>query len=194
MQVPTIGEHVPARGNRCTRWLGIAGLQLVGWRVQGEIPNLPKFVIIAAPHTSNWDFPLGICAMYAIGFRIYWMGKHTLFSWPVGGLMRWLGGIAIDRRSPQGTVEQMIGQLHAHEQIILAIPPEGTRKKVPEWKTGFYHIAHGAGLPILLAKLDYAKKSITIGPLFQPSGDLQQDLPKIQAEFEGVTARYPEKF
>ncbi len=194
MSLPALGAQVPTRGNGCTRWLGRYCLQLCGWKVGGEIPNLPKFLIIAAPHTSNWDFPLGIAAMYAIGFRIYWMGKHSLFHWPMGVIMRWLGGIPIDRRAPQGMVEQMVGQIHAHDQIILAIPPEGTRKKVERWKSGFYRIAEQAGIPILLAKLDYANKTVTIGPLFHPSGDLDADMQQIMAQYDASMARYPDKF
>lgn len=175
------------------RWLSVATLRLLGWRLDGDFPRLQKYVLIGAPHTSNWDFPLTLMFCFANRARIYWMGKHTLFRGPFGPLMRWLGGVAVDRRQNNSLVEQMVTEFRQRDTLVLAVPPEGTRGRVAEWKSGFYYIAQGAGVPIALAYLDYPNKRGGILALYQPSGDVAADLPQIRAFYRNITGKHPHK-
>ena len=138
--------------------IGKFWLWLFGWKIRGETPTYRKFVLIAAPHTSNWDFPFMLATAYAMRVRISWFGKHTLFIPPWGWFMRTLGGIPVDRRSPQTLVTQMAEKLKSSEDLVLAVTPEGTRNKVDIWKSGFYHIARESNVPIGLGYLDYDRK------------------------------------
>ena len=156
------------------------GLRLTGWRVAGGVPENRRYVLIAAPHTSNWDFLLMLVVALDQRIALHWMGKHTLFRWPFGALMRWLGGIAIDRNRANNTVAQMVEVFDRSPDLVVLTTPEGTRSQVSRWKTGFYHIAHGAQVPILLGYVNAPKKEVGFGSLFYPSGDLDQDLLKIQ--------------
>ena len=149
MALPELGDAIPQRGNRFSRWFWSAVFRMAGWDVEGEIPNLSKFVIIGAPHTSNWDFPVAMALVLAIGLDAHWIGKHTLFRWPFGGLMRRLGGVPVVRSERRGEVDQIVEQFKDHERMVFGLSPEGTRRRVERWKTGFYHIALGAGVPIL---------------------------------------------
>lgn len=154
--------------------------RLIGWKIVGEKPADDKCVLIAAPHTSNWDFPTMMVAAFVLGMDVHWMGKHTLFpKGPLGAIMRWFGGIAIDRREARNTVEQMVAQYKKREQLLVLITPEGTRTRVDSWKAGFYHIAVGAGVPIYLGFVDTKTKQAGIMQAFYPTGDYQQDLPAI---------------
>lgn len=173
------------------RWFSVVTLRLLGWRLEGDFPRLQKYVLIGAPHTSNWDFPLTLMFCFAARARIYWMGKHTLFSGPFGPLMRWLGGVAVDRRQNNSLVEQMVAEFRQRDALVLAVPPEGTRGRVTEWKSGFYYIAQGAGVPIALAYLDYPSKRGGILALYQPGGDIAVDMPQIRAFYRDITGRHP---
>jgi len=190
--VPQLGDNVPRRGGPAARSFARLIMRLSGWRVEGTLPNDGKLLIIGAPHTSNWDWVLVMLTAYSLGVRISWMAKHTLFKKPFGGIMRWLGGIAIDRRSKHGTVQQAIHNFEQKEKLVLCITPEGTRSKVREWKQGFYHIAHGADVPVVVAAFDYGRKAVRFGPTFKPTGDLETDLPIIKSFYDGVTARHPQ--
>ncbi|MBE5528380.1 lysophospholipid acyltransferase family protein [Laribacter hongkongensis] len=161
------------------------GLRLSGWRVEGQFPADPRYVLIGAPHTSNWDFPLALGVCFACNVKIYWMGKSSLFRGLAGPVMRWLGGIPVNRDKPGGLVGQMITAFGRQPELVLAIPPEGTRSRVSEWKTGFYYIAQRAGVPVLPVYVDGARKVVGIAPLFYPTGDLEGDLPKIRAIYAG---------
>jgi len=191
---PVIGIHVPRRGNRVTRWLGSALLAIFGWRVDGTFPDRRKFVAIIAPHTSNWDFFFGICAIFAVGIRVSWIGKHTLFRWPFGRVMRWLGGTPVDREMSSGRVDRTIALIEQRESFILGVSPEGTRRRVARWRSGFYHVAVGAGVPILLTHLDYSRRVVGVGPTFEPTGDEQADLDSIRAFYDVRWARHPQQF
>lgn len=166
------------------RHLARAVLFVIGWRVVGQVPTAPRYVLIAAPHTSNWDFPLMLLAVLSVGIDLHWMGKDALFRRPFGGLMRWLGGISIDRSQPNQTVQQMVDRFEDAERLIVLIPPEGTRARVERWKTGFYHIACGAGVPILLGFIDAPSKQLGFGPVYQPERGIEYDLPRIQAYYK----------
>jgi 1-acyl-sn-glycerol-3-phosphate acyltransferase len=173
------------------RGLGRLYLRLSGWRVEGRIPEGGKAVVIAAPHTSNWDLPLMLGVSYVLGIRPAWLGKRELFRWPFGGLMRWLGGLPVDRRVRQNLVEQVVARFDAVDLLYLVIPPSGTRNRATHWKSGFYHIACGAKVPILCAFLDYRRRVGGIGAVIQPSGDLAADMDGIRASYEGVTGKFP---
>ena len=161
------------------------GLRLSGWRVEGQFPADSRYVLIGAPHTSNWDFPLALGVCFACTVKIYWMGKSSLFRGLAGPVMRWLGGIPVNRDKPGGLVGQMITAFGRQPELVLAIPPEGTRSRVSEWKTGFYYIAQRAGVPVLPVYVYGARKVVGIAPLFYPTGDLEGDLPKIRAIYAG---------
>jgi 1-acyl-sn-glycerol-3-phosphate acyltransferase len=171
---------------------------LIGWRVEATLPAQPKYVVILAPHTSNLDGFLAFTgeAIITCGFhtiKISWLGKHTLFRWPFGYLMRALGGIPVDRRTRNALVDQAVDAFKERECITLGITPEGMRKKSRYWKTGFYYIALGAQVPILLVYVDYGRKLVGTGPLLMPSGDIQADMAAMRAFYATVTARHPEK-
>ncbi len=175
-------------------WTGLIFLKMFGWRVEGALPDIEKFVIIAAPHTSNWDFPFTLALTFALRMKIYWMGKIALFRWPFGGICRWLGGIPIDRSRSHNMVEQAIQAFEEREKLIMVIPPEGTRKKVSHWKTGFYHIAQGANVPIVLGFLDYRRKVGGIGPAFYPTGRIEDDIREIKMFYATITGKRQDLF
>lgn len=166
-------------------------LRVLGWRVAGELPALQRYVLIGAPHTSNWDFPLMLMAVLVANLDVHWMGKHTLFRRPFNRLMRWLGGMPIDRSQANDTVAQIIDQYGRGDPLVVLIPPEGTRSQVQRWKTGFYHIASGAGVPIVLGFIDARSKTIGFGPLFYPTGNLDTDLQAIQSFYADKTGLRP---
>ncbi len=181
---------------RLVYWIAGVIYRLIGWRVEAVLPDLPKYVIIVAPHTSNLDGFLAFTgeAILTCGFhtiKVSWLGKHTLFRWPFAYLMRWLGGIPVDRRSHHALVDQAIQAFNTRPKLTLAITPEGMRRKSRYWKTGFYYIAHGSGVPILLAYVDYRRKVLSTGPLIMPSGDIQSDMATIRAFYRTITARHP---
>lgn len=163
------------------RLIAILILKLIGWKAIGKEIKNPRFVLIGAPHTSNWDFPIMLLIVLKLRLSVYWMGKHTLFSFPFGSLMRWLGGIPINRSKSHNVVNEIVTQFEQHENLIILIPPEGTRRKVKEWKTGFYHIANNAEVPILLGYIDGAKKEAGIADFFHPGGDVEFDMKEIRA-------------
>lgn len=192
--IPQLGEEVPQRGGPIARSFARFMMRLFGWRVEGVLPNSRKLMVIGAPHSSNWDWILTIATAYALGVRISWMAKHTLFRKPFGGVMRWLGGVPIDRRASQGTVSQAVEGFQKCDELILCITPEGTRRKVREWRQGFYHIAYGADIPVVAAAFDYGRKRVHFGPVFKPSGNLEEDLPIIKAYYDGVKPKNPENW
>ena len=187
--IPKLGDALPASGGPLTRALGRWGLARLGWRIDGALPNIPQAVVIVAPHTSNWDFVIGIAAKFALGLRAAWLGKHTLFRPPFGGLMRWLGGIPVDRTKPQDMVAQSVSRFAEQERLLLAVSPEGTRKAVPRWKSGFYHIARGAGVPIIPVAFDWTRHALAIGPAFTTTGDIDADLDALAAFFASARGR-----
>jgi 1-acyl-sn-glycerol-3-phosphate acyltransferase len=171
--------------NTVLRVLSAHFLRLTGWTVTGTLPaDHPKCVLIAAPHTSNWDLPYTLMVAFALRIDIYWMGKRSIFRWPFGPLMRWLGGIEVDRAKSTNLVAASAQALQqADGSICLVVPPEGTRSKTRHWKTGFYWIAHGAGVPIVMAYMDYPRKLSGLGPVFQPTGDIDADMVAIKAYY-----------
>jgi 1-acyl-sn-glycerol-3-phosphate acyltransferase len=176
--------------------LSLAILKLAGWQVLGHLPeHAKKSVLIAAPHTSNWDLPMTLMVAFALELRPRWMGKASIFRWPFGGLMRWLGGIAVERSQSNNLVATSAQAIvDAREPLQLIVPPEGTRSKTRHWKTGFYYIAHGAQVPIVMAYMDYANKRSGLGPLFEPTGDVEADMARIKAFYQPFKGKNADQF
>ena len=176
-------------GKQLSIWI----LHLFGWKITGFPPDPPlKYIVAAAPHTSNWDFPLGLLVRKALGQNIRFLGKHTLFYPPLGWIMRWLGGYPVDRRKRGNIVDAVVDIFNSHEAFAITIAPEGTRKKVDKLKTGFYYMAKKAAVPILICRFDYAHKLVTFGPFFYPGEDTEKDMATITNFFKGVRGRHPE--
>ena len=168
-------------------------LRLVGWKVEGQLPNLPKFILIGAPHTSNWDFVLFLGVIFHLRANVKFMGKAELFRNPFGWFFYWCGGIPVDRTKSQGLVEQMVDACGKSDKFILTIAPEGTRHYVTEWKMGFYHIAKNAGIPIVIAVVDGKNKTVRVGQVFYLTENMDADKEAIQKFFAGAVGINPRK-
>ena len=164
-----------------------------GWRTEGDLPDLPKFVLAGAPHTSNFDFIVFVGTLDAFRRRARFMGKHSLFRWPLGDFMRGLGGIPVDRSARHDMVQQMADAFAARDEMVLVIAPEGTRGRSDGFRTGFYHIALAAGVPIVLAGPDYRRRRGVIGPTIWPTGDYARDMAPAWPFFQSVVPRHPER-
>jgi 1-acyl-sn-glycerol-3-phosphate acyltransferase len=182
--------------NTVLRALSLGFLKLTGWKVQGTLPpGAEKSVLIAAPHTSNWDLPYTLMVAFSLRLTVYWMGKEQLFRFPFGGLMMWLGGIPVHREKSNNLVAASVAAIKAASgPLQLIVPPEGTRSKTRYWKTGFYHIAVGAQVPIVLAYMDYEKKISGLGPLFEPTGNLEADMAQIKAFYANFKGKNANQF
>ena len=167
-----------------------AAVHLSGWRLEGELPDLPKLVLIVAPHSSWWDGIWGLLFKVALGTDITFMAKRELFRWPLGGLLRRLGGVSIERRVAHDVVDQMVARFQSRERLWLGIEPEGTRKAVTKWKSGFWHIARAAGVPVLPGYFDYPRKVIGLGPVFHPTADKDADLAALRAFYAPFRGKY----
>ena len=185
-RVPPLPPSLPRRGNAFSRALGHIGLAVFGWRIEGQFPDRAKLVVIVAPHTSNWDFPIGISAVFALGLRVRFLGKDALFRGPLGWLMRWFGGMPVIRESPQGAVGQAVAMIESQSKVFLAITPAGTRSSAIAWRSGFYHIAHAARVPILPIAFDGEHRLIRLFAPFETSGDYDADIPRLLALYAGI--------
>lgn len=170
--------------------IGIAWLKAFGWRIAGAPPNLQKYVLLAVPHTSNWDLVFTLAVAFATQNKIYWLGKKEMFLPGLGLYFRWLGGIPVDRARAHKIATQTIRTFREEDTFVLAIPPEGTRQAVSEWKRGFYLIARGAKVPVVLGFLDYARKQAGYGPAIELSGDVDADIDRIKAFYADKAGRY----
>ncbi|MCP3887334.1 MAG: acyltransferase [Desulfobulbaceae bacterium] len=168
-------------------------LSLCGWKAKAEYDIPEQFLLIGAPHTSNWDFPLTLLGLSSIGIRFSWVAKHTLFKGPVGMFFKKIGGIPVNRSVRGGFLSGMVEAFQINRKLILAIAPEGTRSKTDHWKAGFYHIATKADVEICLGYLDYPTKTIGLGPTLKPSGDMTADFKIIQDFYANKTGKFPEK-
>jgi 1-acyl-sn-glycerol-3-phosphate acyltransferase len=175
------------------RLIGNSIMRAAGWRVDGKLPDIPKFVLIGAPHTSNWDFVLFLGVFLHLRAEARYMGKAELFRPPYGWFFDWCGGVPVDRSKSSGLVDQMVEECNRSKKFILVIAPEGTRYHTPEWKRGFYHIAVKAGIPIVLAVVDGKHKEVRIGQVFQPTDDIEGDMQTIQGFFDGVVGINPRR-
>jgi 1-acyl-sn-glycerol-3-phosphate acyltransferase len=189
---PAVGHGIARTGNSLTRGAARFILRLAGWRIDGVIPDLPKLVVCVAPHTSNWDFVIAYLAKVALGLDASWLGKHSLFRGPAGPIMRAMGGIPVNRDAGGGIVEQAARTFHEKPKLLLGVAPEGTRRRVDRWKTGFYHIAREAGVPIWPVALDWGTQTVRSGSVFLPTGNEDVDLVELQSFFRNVRGRRPE--
>ena len=182
--------------NTVLRGLSIVFMKLAGWKVVGALPpGAAKSVFIAAPHTSNWDLPYTLMVAFVLRLNIYWMGKEQIFKPPFRGIMMWLGGIPVNRASSNNVVAASVEAIKAADgPLQLVVPPEGTRSKARYWKTGFYYIALGAQVPIVMAYLDYSRKVGGLGPVFEPSGDIEADMVRIKAFYAPFKGKNPDQF
>ena len=193
MSLP-LGPKVPRRGNAFSRWLGRVVLRAMGWRLLGTIPDLPKMIMIGAPHTSNMDGVVSFVALTALGLRAGTMVKDSAFRGATGVLLRWLGAQPIDRKSAKGVVEQTIDAFNRLPAFVLLLAPEGTRSAAPEWKRGFYHVARGANVPVVPAAIDYEHKRITFGTPLSASDDYDADLRLLLGFYaEHSAPRHPQR-
>ncbi|WP_372830133.1 lysophospholipid acyltransferase family protein [Psychrobacter maritimus] len=189
-----LGNLVPRRGNKAAPIIASALLKAAGWRTVGEIPNIPQAVVLALPHTSNVDGIYAIPSLFALDLKISIMGKHTLFKVPLfAQLLNWIGVIPIDRGNKGSVLQASIDKFKTGKPLFLGLAPEGTRQYTESWKSGFYYLAVGAGVPILPVAMDYKTKEIRFMSLVYPSGDIDADLPKIYAQYQGVIPRHPER-
>ncbi len=182
------------RGNRSKllRKFGRFGINMSGWSIKGKIPDEERIVLIAAPHTSNWDFILAMLAIFGLNIKVRWLGKHSIFKPGFKIFFEWLGGIPVYRDDPSSLIENVVNIVNEEKSIVIAMTPEGTRKKVKRWKTGFLRIAEQTNSKILLISIDAPTKIIKIGKIFNPSGDNEKDLAYIQkyySAFRGIRAQ-----
>jgi 1-acyl-sn-glycerol-3-phosphate acyltransferase len=185
----------PQSASALTRAAGRLLLRLAGFHLEGEYPaEHVRYVMIVAPHTSNWDFLVGLFAKWALGLRVRFLAKHTLFKFPLGVFLRWWGGIPIRRHAAVGVVPDAVEAFRRSESLALVITPEGTRRKSEAWKSGFYRIAQEAGVPIVPVVFDYPRRAVRFHPPFWPTGDYEQDLPRLQALYSSAMAFRPENY
>lgn len=173
------------------RWMARWWYRIRGWSIAGERPSEPKYVVIGAPHTSNSDFFVFLAAVAHFHLPARYIGKHTLFRWPFGGLMRRLGGIPVRRDTGQGLVEQVVAEFARVPEMALVIAPEGTRGRAEYWHSGFYRIASAAGVPIVCGFVDYSTKTFGLGPTIHPGDDVRADMERIRAFYAGKAGRRP---
>jgi 1-acyl-sn-glycerol-3-phosphate acyltransferase len=173
--------------------LARAILKMIGWELAGSFPDLPKYVLVGAPHTSNWDFPLAMLLMFGSGVRFNWIGKNSLFRWPLGSFFRRMGGIPVRRESTTNFVGQIVEAFERSTRLIIAIAPEGTRSMVTRWKTGFYYMAVGAQVPLVLGFVDYGRRQVGVGPVIYPSSNIEETFAQLRAFYTDKTGKYPDK-
>ncbi len=189
----TLSSRKPSLPSRLLRALLVGLYRKGGWRAYGEVPSPRKFVLIAAPHTSNWDFVYFIGLTQELGIMPHFMGKKSLFKWPWRNFMLDMGGVPVDRTGSQNYVQQMVDEFAKRDEFMLTIAPEGTRGKAKAWKTGFYHIAMGAKVPLVVGMMDYGTKTGGLGPAIWPTGDYAADMEKVAALYRQVTPKHPAK-
>ncbi|MBL4910929.1 MAG: 1-acyl-sn-glycerol-3-phosphate acyltransferase [Alteromonadaceae bacterium] len=192
MLIKKLAENVPQTNNKFSQWLGKTILQLLGWKIVGQFPQRAKFLVAVAPHTSNWDFVIAVAAMLAIQIKIRFLGKNALFFWPFKIWLNHIGGIPVERNSRHGVVEQMVALFNKNEQLVLAIAPEGTRRKTKQWKSGFLHIAHQAQIPVVPLSLDFTKKEISVHAEVFIQADIEQELVRFKDIFINITPKNPQ--
>jgi 1-acyl-sn-glycerol-3-phosphate acyltransferase len=189
-----IGPSVPRWRNRPLYWLGRSILRLGGWRLNLHFPDEPKLMVIAAPHTSNWDFVFGIAAILVMQVELHWYAKHTLFVGVWDRFFRGLGGFPVDRNAPGGLIEQTARRYAESKTFMVAVTPEGTRSRRSEWKRGFYYIAQRAQVPVLIGYIDYGRKEVGTTHAFRPTGDWDTDMRPVFDFYRGIKAKRPENF
>lgn len=186
--------NIPRTNRRVITWFSRHLLRLLGWRISGGLPNEKKLILAVAPHTSNWDFVIGVLVKLALDLKLNFLGKDAIFVWPFNLWLEALGGIAIDRKSAHGVVGQMVDKFGQQDALVLALAPEGTRSKVQQWKTGFLHIANKAKVPVLPIQIDYKSKQVIFYQSRNITADIDQELQNIKAIFSKDCAKNPHNF
>lgn len=184
-------SHTP-RINKFTYWLGVLFLKVMGWNIRGKLPENRQYIMAVAPHTSNWDFVISLATYFCLEAKMGFMMKKSIFRWPFEGLLLSLGGIPVDRSKRHGVVEQMVERFKNQPDLIVALAPEGTRRKVEKWKTGFLQMAHHAKVPVFLVGLDYKAKELVFGPAIEISEDIEDGLRRAQEFFAQMTPKFPQ--
>lgn len=187
-------DHPANRCNLFAHYLGKTVMRIYGWKVEGGVPDTNKMIVIAEPHTSNWDFIFLLGAAYHFRLSVHWLGKQTLFDTPaLGPLLLYLGGVPVDRSRSTNMVQKLVDRIAESDGLTLVIPPSGTRAKTDYWRSGFYQIACGAGIPIVCGFLDYDRKIAGLGLSFVPSGNVREDMDRIRAFYEPINGKHPKK-
>lgn len=192
VNAPDLPARVPKTGSGISRAIGRLAMRASGWRFDGTFPDLERFVVVLAPHTSNWDFFVALAAKLALGIEVKWVGKHTIFRWPITGWLRSIGGIPVDRRSPQGLVESVVREFGSRASMVFVIAPEGTRKRVAHWRSGYWHVAHAASVQIVPVGLDYGAKRVLIGAPVATTASLDEDEQRLRDALRSVVGKRPE--
>ncbi len=192
MLIPKLGDAIPQRGNRFSKWLGRLLMRLCRWRAEGELCQSPKVLFVLAPHTSWWDFTNNFGLLLAMGLHASWFIADKYTKGVAGKCLAYFGAVPVDRSVHSDMVTQMANHFKTHDKFFLAILPEGTRKPVPKWRTGFWHIAKQAQVPVQLVAIDYAKRATVFGPVMMLSDDMESDIQYMRAFFRPVTARHPQ--
>jgi 1-acyl-sn-glycerol-3-phosphate acyltransferase len=192
--IPDLPHSVPRTHGPLVSAFGRLMMRLTGWRFEGNFPDSPKMMTIVAPHTSNWDVPVGLQAKFALRWEVRFVAKHSLFWWPLGPVLRSLGSVPVNRSAAGDMVDSTIEAFLRADHLCLLITPEGTRKKVNRWKSGFHRIARGAQVPIVLISFDYSRKVVRLGPTFEPTDDYDRDLAAIQSHITASMACVPENY
>ena len=194
--IPVSQEQCPAhlRANRSalTRWIGRTFYRSIGWNLEGSLANTERLLVVAAPHTSNWDFIVGLPIILTLGIKGSIMMKKEAFIWPLSYLWRWIGFIPIDRHSPKGAVGTAVEYFENNEAMWFVMSPEGTRSKIKHWRSGFLNIAHQANVPILLVSWDFPTKTVKFGRVMRTSGDYEKDMLEVREYFSQFTGKRPE--
>jgi 1-acyl-sn-glycerol-3-phosphate acyltransferase len=193
-RLPVLPPLVPRRGNPVSRAFGRAVFFALGWRVDGNLPNCAKCVMIAAPHTSTADIVVAMAAKVALGIHINWLGKHTVHRPPLGWLLKYMGAVPVDRTAPHGVVGQIVEKFRSEPAFFLGLAPEGTRRRTTTWKSGFHRAAHLAGVPIVTLALDYSTRTLWVGPPFTATNDFAADLAVLRQRFNSAMACRPERY
>ena len=184
----TPGDNFPRRGNRFSRTVISRLYRWAGWRLEGEFPNLSHCVVIGAPHSTYLgDFFVAMAVIHGTGIDVKWMAKHSIFWFPLSILLKWLGGVSIDRRAAHGIVEQMVDAFNTQDKFVLVLAPEGTRRNMDNWKSGFYHIAHAADVPVVPVVADYEYKHVIILPPFETTPDKDADMAHLRGLYRAYT-------
>ena len=191
MLIPELGGQLPQRGNRFSKWLGRVLLSLCRWHIEGEIYQAPKVVFVMAPHTSWWDFFTNFGVLLALGLRASWFVANKYTKGTLGRCLAYVGAVSVERSKRSDLVTQMAQHFDTSDKFILAIFPEGTRKLVPKWKTGFWYIAKKAGVPVQLVAVDYGKRATVFGPVFELSDDMEKDILRMRLYFRPIVAKHP---
>ena len=187
-------EHLRSNRSKISQWIGRTVLKSMGWKVAGSIPNEKRILIVAAPHTSNWDFVIGMGALLGLNAKIRWIGKHTLFKPGISWFFRWLGGIPVNRKNPASLIEDVSNMIKKDRGLMIGVAPEGTRKKINRWKTGFLRIAKTTQSKILFISIDAPSKTIKIAStLFTPTEDKENDLEYVKSYFRNFKGINPDQ-